>query len=139
VREVFKIYRHERMSANLHEMHALLHQLQDLHDSHDLDHCEGYWTDKISGGVAAAGRGVVAAANGAWEAHTKHKLNVADQRKRDATVLAKWGEITDPTLRRDALKRVVDMLEPNVLGPVLLGNETTKYATQMCILPIPEK
>jgi hypothetical protein len=132
------------MSANLHEMHALLHQLQDLHDSHDLDHCEGYWTDKISGGAAAAGRGIASAGrtvaavgHGAWDAHKKHTLNVADQKIRDTAVLAKWKEITDPTMRRNVLKKVVDMVEPGDLGPVLLGNAATKDATQMCILPIP--
>ena len=126
------------MSGDLHEMHALLHQLQDLNDSNDLDHCEGYWGDKFAAGaasVAAAGRGVVAAGKGAISAHKQHNLNAAAQKARDAAVLTTWGEIIDPKIKTQILKNVVDSIDPNVIGPVLLGNAATKNQTQECILP----
>jgi hypothetical protein len=127
------------MSADLHDMHALLQQLRELNKSHDLDHCEGYWGDKFAAGaasVAAVGRGVAAAGKGAISAHKQHNLDAAAQKKRDAEVLAAWGGMGDPA-KKQVLQDVIDQTMPGVIGPVLLGNEATKYIAQHCILPFP--
>ena len=129
------------MSAELHDMHALLQQLHDLNESHDLDHCEGYWTDKFAAGaasVAAVGRGVVAAGKGAISAHKQHNLNAAAQKARDTAVLTSWGAII-PEAKTKILQDVVKSADPDVIGTVLLGNETTKYMTQEGILPSPKE
>jgi uncharacterized membrane protein len=78
------------MSADLHEMHALLQQLKDIHQSHDLDHCE--FSLKAAGKaiiakakaaaaeanpVAAAAAALAAAvAKGAVDAHKQHDEDV---------------------------------------------------------------
>ena len=91
------------MSADLHEMHALLQQLRELNEAHDLDHCEGPMWDRIKGGAASVANAAVAGAKsanayrkGGSEGLAIHTLNVADQKKRDAAVLTKWGAMTDP-------------------------------------------
>ena len=127
------------MSANLHEMHALLQQLRELDASHDLDHCEGQIWDNFAAGAARSGNGLVAGVTGAATmvggAHKAYK-DAKLQKLRDEAVLKAWGE-TDPTKKTQVLQRVFNEAGPDVLGPVLLGNEVTKYMTQECILPCP--
>jgi hypothetical protein len=121
------------MSAELHEMHTLLQQLRELDASHDLDHCEGVMWDKFAAGAASAGRGlvaggkaVIATGKGAIKAHQDHAETVATQKARDATVLAKWGTITDPVQQRTVLKSAIDLADPIVVGPLFLANPATK-------------
>ncbi len=142
---VYKIYPNPRMSAELHEMHALLQQLQDLNELHDLDHCESEWMDKLYAGAARAGNGLVAGvkggvamAGGAAAAYKKHYKDAAAQKARDTAVLTAWGAIT-PEAKKNILQDVVKSADPEVIGHVLLGNETTKYMTQEGILPSPKE
>jgi hypothetical protein len=124
------------MSAELHEMHALLQQLRDLNDSHDLDHCEGIvgnaWAAVRSGGAkigkaAAAGAASAKAySEGGSKGLATHTLKVATQQERDATVLATWGTITDPVQQRIILKSAIDLADPSVVGPLFLANPATK-------------
>ncbi len=128
------------MSAELHDMHALLQQLHDLNESHDLDHCESKMWDRFSAGVAKAGNGIVAGVSGAATmvggAHKAYK-DAKLQKIRDENVLKAWGEITDPTKKTAILQRVFNEAGSDVIGPVLLGNATTKNMTQDYILPFP--
>jgi hypothetical protein len=136
---VYKIYPNPRMSAELHDMHALLQQLHDLNESHDLDHSEGIF-DTMWAGAARAGNGLVAGVSGAATmvggAHKAYK-DAKFQKKRDEAVLKAWDEITDKTKRTQVLQKVIDEAGPDVLGPVLLGNAATKNMTQDYILPFP--
>jgi len=70
---------------------------------------------------------------GAHQAYKDAKL----QKLRDAAVLTAWGEIIDPKKKTAVLQLVFNDTVPDVLGPVLLGNEATKYMTQDYILPKP--
>ncbi len=132
------------MSAELHEMHALLQQLRALNEVHDLDHCEG-WVDNLYAGAARAGNGLVAGVKGgaamvggAAAAYKKHYKDAAAQKARDTAVLTSWGAIT-PEAKTKILQDVVKSADPDVIEPVLLGNETTKYMTQEGILPSPKE
>jgi hypothetical protein len=124
------------MSAELHEMHALLQQLRELNEAHDLDHCETWLGDMASAAgrkvaaasnaVVAGGKAVIATGKGAIKAHQDHAETVATQKARDATVLAKWGTITDPVQQRTVLKSAIDLADPIVVGPLFLANPATK-------------
>jgi len=96
--------------------------------------------DKFAAGAARAGNGLVAGVRGAATmvggAHQAYK-DAKLQKLRDADVLKTWGAITDPKKKTDILQRVFNDTVPDVLGPVLLGNEATKYMTQDYILPKP--
>jgi hypothetical protein len=129
------------MSAELHDMHALLQQLHDLNESHDLDHSEGI-LDTMWAGAARAGNGIVAGVKGgaamvggAHAAYKKHTLDAAAQKKRDAEVLAAWGDMGVPA-KKQVLQDVIDNTKPGDIGPVLLGNAATKDVTQHYILPL---
>jgi hypothetical protein len=135
------------MSAELHEMHALLQQLRELNEAHDLDHYETWLGDMASAAgrkvaaasnaVVAGGKAVIATGKGAIKAHQDHAETVATQKARDEAVLQTWGAISDPIKKTAALLNVVKSNDPDVIGTVLLGNQATKSMTQQGILPSP--
>jgi hypothetical protein len=121
------------MSAELHEMHALLQQLRELNEAHDLDHCEGKWMNKLYAGAAKVGNVATATAKaggalvtGGTDGLAKHNSSVAAQKERDTAVLAKWGTITDVVQQRTVLKSAIDVADPKVVGPLFLANPATK-------------
>jgi hypothetical protein len=109
------------MSANLHEMHALLHQLQDLHDSHDLDHC----------GVSAyqrfkdAGKSVMHAATAAKKAAKESHNEIQATHKTDEEAQTKWKGLHDDT-KKEILKKVVDHVATTTVSTLFLSNADTK-------------
>jgi hypothetical protein len=131
-------------NQSLHEMHALLQQFDTLNAAHGPEYCEGRLQDAgkavIAGAkaakaaAAAAAASAAAAANGAIDAHNQHKQEVKTQKDTDTAVLKAWGGMNEAT-KRSTLKKAVDAIDPNVLGPMLLGNAATKQQTQECILP----
>jgi hypothetical protein len=114
-----------RQNQDLHDMHALLQQLDTLNSMHAPDHLEG-WPSMPK----MPDLGITKRINGAIAARK-------DQKERDADVMAEWRKMKEDTTKRTTLKKVVDTINPDVLAPVLLGNAATKQQTQECILPLP--
>jgi hypothetical protein len=113
-----------RENQDLHDMHALLQQLDTLNSMHAPDHLGPF----LPSMPKMPDLGIAKAINGAIAART-------DKKNRDADVMAAWRAMKEDTTKRTTLKKVVDAIDPNVLGPVLLGNAQTKQQTQECILP----
>jgi len=124
-----------RENQDLHDMHALLQQMETLNSMHAPDHLGPYLPSIPSMpdlGITKAIKG----ARDAFNEHTEQKAaQKAAQKERDASVLTAWTAMKDDTTKRVALKKAVDAIDPNVLGPMLLGNAATKQQTQECILP----
>ena len=84
-------------------MHALLQQFQDIHQSHDLDHCEGRFYEGAKKVIAnardkaaAAAHSASAVAKGAMDAHKKHKAEVESAKNNERVAEAAAGAAATP-------------------------------------------
>ncbi len=127
------------MSPELHEMHTLLQQFQDMNQMHDLDHCEaGLWdkakaaanaaTEKAKAAAAAA----KAAKDGAVAAHKQHAEDKKIQKDKDTVVQEKWTKMSDAD-KREVLKVTADSIAISLLTETFFNNPTMKKALQKCI------
>ena len=127
------------MSLELHEMHALLQQFQDIHQSHDLDHCESRFGDaakaayeKAKATASAAAAKASATVNGAIASHKQHTEEVKTKKDHDTVVQEKWTTMSDAD-KKQVLKTAVEKTATSLVTDWFFSNPTTKKTLQQCI------
>jgi len=127
------------MSPDLHEMHTLLQQFQDMHQMHDLDHCEANLWDKAKAAANAATEKAKAAAaaakaakDGAVAAHKQHAEEVKTQKEKDTVLQEKWTKMSDAD-KKEVLKVAVDRTATSAWTETFFNNPTMKKTLQQCI------